>query len=146
MGKRVQIDCSKGGRVKPSFKQDTDVNEIMRKYQRTGTIEHITQKTPMYGDFSQIVDYKTATDTVIQAKNAFMELPADLRASFTHDPQELLIYLEQGGDIEERLDSIRADTRPETPEPPAEPPAKHVPTPPNQAPEAEPESPIQGGE
>lgn len=143
---RVQIDCSEGGRVKPSFKEDTDVNEIMRKYQRTGTIEHITQKTPMYGDFSQITDYKTASDLVLTAKSAFMELPADLRSSFGHDPQNLLTFLEDGGDIEDHLEAIREDTRPETPPPPDEPPANHVPTPPNERPQQERESPIQGGE
>ncbi len=136
---RVQIDCSKGGRVKPSFRDEVDVNEIMRKYQRTGTIEHITDKTPMYGDFTNVVDYKTATDLVITAKDAFMELPADLRSSFGHDPQQLLVFLEEGNSVEERLDDIRADTRENDP-------AKTVPDTRPDPETPEPESPIQGGE
>lgn len=136
---RVRTNASIGGRTKQSFKGETNINEIMAKYQRSGTIDHISEKTPRYGDFSQVGDFASALRLVKQSEESFMELPSDLRSEFDNDPGQLLDFIEGGGDIEEMQNDLRADKRPEAPEAPE---ATTVPTPQ----EPTPESPVQGGE
>lgn len=74
------------------FKDEVDINEIVRRFGLTHTMPE-APRLPTYGDFTGISDYKTAMDAVVAARDGFMELPAELRATFENDPQRLLDFL-----------------------------------------------------
>lgn len=87
---RVQTFVEGVSRTKQSPTDDTDVNAIMRKYLSSGLISHYSRQEPRYGDFTMGVDYHTALNSVREAQERFMELPAHVRQHVGNDPGALL--------------------------------------------------------
>lgn len=78
------------------FKNDADINEIVRRAKKTGSLIDPSIKVgrvPQFGDFSGVVDYHTAQNQLIEAKNAFMQLDPYVRQRFRNDPHELIEFL-----------------------------------------------------
>lgn len=85
------------------FKDECDINVIVQRFGLTGELPE-NLRLPVSGDFTGIVDFKTAMDAVSQAQSAFMELPAQLRARFENDPQRLMRFLENDKNREEAVE------------------------------------------
>lgn len=86
------LRCEDASRTQQHFKDETDINNILRMFNITGQLPK-KAVTPQYGDFSGVVDYHTALNAVIAAEDEFMTLPANLRARFDNDPAELIEFL-----------------------------------------------------
>lgn len=91
------------GLTQQEFRDESDINTIVRRFGLTGELPADQVRIPRVGDFSHVVDFKTALDSVIQAKDAFMQLPAELRARFQNDPQELMMFLEDEKNRDEAI-------------------------------------------
>jgi phage internal scaffolding protein len=74
------------GLTEQSHKDECDINNIIRKYDKTGLITHVNNATAEYGDYTEINEYQESLNMVIKAQNAFDELPADIRKKFGNDP------------------------------------------------------------
>jgi phage internal scaffolding protein len=85
-----------------SFAEDADINVIMERYGVTGQMP-LNPKTPMYGDFSNINDYQSSMNAIINAQRDFMDLPAKIRARFDNNPQRLLEFMEDKQNLEEAI-------------------------------------------
>jgi hypothetical protein len=74
--------------TKQSFKEECDINTIVRRFEATGQIDHINQAAAkgLYTDLPDGLDLQSALDQVKQAEAAFMALPAAARAHFDNDP------------------------------------------------------------
>lgn len=79
------------GKTKPEFKESCDVNYILEKYKNTGELP-LMQRKPIYGDFSNPVDYQTSLHVVMKAEQQFNELPAEVRKRFDNDPALFLDF------------------------------------------------------
>lgn len=90
---RVKTPVGGKSRAKQSFKAQCDINTIMKKYEKTGLIDHV-KTGGTYGDFTQVTDYHTALNQIQAAEEAFMTLPASLRGRFENDPAQLISFLE----------------------------------------------------
>lgn len=88
--KRILTEVGSVSRTKQAFKEDTDINAIMRKYLATGLLTHQARVEPRYGDFSSSVDYLTALNMIKDAQDRFMELPSKVRSYFQNDWGKLL--------------------------------------------------------
>ena len=88
--------------TKQSFKDECDINVIVRRFGLTGEIPGDFQ-TPVSGDFRGLPDFRGALDMVRAAEAAFLELPAELRKRFGHDPQQLMEFLEDGRNKDEAI-------------------------------------------
>lgn len=75
-----------------SMAEDADLNVMMARFGVTGKMPE-NPRIPSYGDFSDIRDYRSALEAVTNASDAFMALPATLRAQFDNDPQRLLEFV-----------------------------------------------------
>lgn len=75
-----------------SFKDECDFNKVMAQWAKTGIITHVNERQPVYGDVDP-VDFQTALNTVIQAEESFMALPAHVRDRFDNDPSRLFEFL-----------------------------------------------------
>ena len=85
--------CEEPSLAQQQFKDETDINNILRQFNITGQLPNSTL-SPRYGDFTGISDYKTALDRVIAADEEFMNLPATIRARFNNDAAELIQFLD----------------------------------------------------
>lgn len=84
------------------YKDDCDVNIIMERYMKTGMMPQSV--APMLeGDFSNLPSYAEAMQTVIDAQDMFMEIPAKIRLKFENDPQQLINYLADPSNDEEAI-------------------------------------------
>lgn len=122
--RRVQKHFEGESRTKQSFKNECDVNFIMKKYEKTGQITHLQRGTPQSGDFSDFVDYQAALEVVHGAQEMFSNLGARVRARFANDPQQFLDFIQNP---ENRDEAIQLGLI-EKPKPP--PPAPAAPEPP----------------
>lgn len=82
---KVELVCAEKSRTKQSMKQECDVNFIVQQFAKTGYLPHYEKYQGEYGVFEDI-DYHTAMNQVIEAQDAFMELPASVRKTFGNDP------------------------------------------------------------
>lgn len=83
---RVQLDCGTELITKQSHKDECDIHNILRQYQRTGIIQHINSQSPLFTDLPSNIDYQDAMNTLIQAQETFAALPSSVRDSFKNDP------------------------------------------------------------
>ena len=86
------LHCEDATLTQQHFKDETDINNILRQFNITGLLPE-SPLSPRYGDFTGIVDYHSALNSVIAAEDGFMELPAMLRARFNNDPAQLIDFL-----------------------------------------------------
>jgi len=72
-------------RTQQSFRDDCDINNILRKFNVTGQLP-LNGVQPQYGDFSGVTDYQSALNAVMAAQDSFLALPAKVRSRFDNDP------------------------------------------------------------
>lgn len=103
--KRVATAPSnKPTRTQQQFAKDCDVNNIIAKYKKTGTVTHVrNQAEGVYANLIDIPDYQGAMQHIINAQNAFGDLPASTRARFGNDPQQLIDFLKNPENKEESI-------------------------------------------
>lgn len=73
------------GRTKQSFKDSTDINKMIYRHAKAGTLSHLEKYKGVYGDFSDF-DFTEAQNRLARAKSIFEELPAETRREFGNDP------------------------------------------------------------
>lgn len=76
-----------------SFKDECDVNNILRRYDQTGLITHVQQVQGQYGDFTQVNEYRESLDVVRHAQDSFLALPAKVREQFGNDPGSFIEFV-----------------------------------------------------
>lgn len=100
-GRAGGLDFSKSvSRTKQEMKAETDINEIMKRYIRFGTLPPGVG-IGRYGDFSKVEDYQAALNLVMDAEGQFAALPARVRDRFQNDPSQLLAFVQDAKNLEE---------------------------------------------
>lgn len=95
-----------------AHKNQCDVNMIIAKYDKTGLISHTTRFEAQFGDMRG-VDYKTALDKVLAAKNMFDDMPSHVRNRFNNNPEEFLTFFENEANRDEAIKLGLIDRRTE---------------------------------
>lgn len=90
-------------RTKQSFKEECDINNILKKYGRTGQLPDLIEKDPIYGDFSEPTSYQEAMNLVILANEQFANLSAKTRERFSNDPVKFLEFTNNPENIDEMV-------------------------------------------
>lgn len=99
------------GLTKQSFKEDADINVIVKRFGITGALPE-NVRTPQYGDFTAAVDYQSALNAVIAAQESFMSMPADVRARFGNDPGAFVDFCNNPANRDEAVKLGLVDTPP----------------------------------
>lgn len=87
-------------RTEQCFKDDCDVNHIMRRF-AAGQVPKFAKTGLQFGDFTQVVDHQQALQLVIDAESEFMKLPADLRKRFGNDVSDFLAFYDDPASYDE---------------------------------------------
>lgn len=85
------------------FKDECDINNIMKSYQETGTISHLNPKAHIFGDFSDVKDFRESMELITYAQSQFDQLPAKVRSRFNNDPAELVEFCNHSSNLEEAI-------------------------------------------
>jgi phage internal scaffolding protein len=79
------VECLEPTKAIQSQAEEADINTIVRRFGVTGRLPE-NVRAPTYADFDEIVDFQSAQNAIIQARDSFMRMPAGLRARFDNDP------------------------------------------------------------
>ncbi len=78
----IEVKDYSDGRTKQSFKNSTDINKILAKAQKVGSISHLVRHGAFYGDFSDVPELLDAHTRLKAGEKIFSELPSELRKEF----------------------------------------------------------------
>lgn len=81
-------------------KEQSDINYIVARAEKIGGIQKPVNE-PVYADVSNMPDYQTAQNIIIDANNRFMQLPSAVRLRFNNNPSELIRFLQKAENIDE---------------------------------------------
>lgn len=112
--------CSRPGRTdgdgKPIYrteqhhKNECDVNRIIKKYDKTGVIHHVSKFEAEFGDATG-PDFKSAMDLVVRSQANFDQLPSNIRKRFKNSAGELLAFMDDASNREEAIELGLIDRR-----------------------------------
>lgn len=97
-------------------RDEVDINTIIRRFGIGGPAP-ANVRAPMYGDFSEVTDFQSAMQAVIDAEASFMQMTPEVRARFQNDPGAFVDFCSK----DENVDEMRrlGLCRPEDVPPPA---------------------------
>ncbi len=87
-----------------SFKAECDINNIMKKYIKTGMITHVNENAGRFVDVGEVGSYHEAVTRVRETQKFFEGLPTAIRDEFGHDVSEFLDFI---GDPDNRSEVRR---------------------------------------
>ena len=99
------------------FKDDCDLNLIMKNYHEKGVVPDLVRSNPSYRDFSTVTDFMDAMNTVVKAQEQFDALPAEVRSRFSNDPALFLAFATDPKNLPEMVKLGFATEVVPTPEP-----------------------------
>jgi phage internal scaffolding protein len=115
-------------RAKQEFKDQCDMNNIIKAYRLTGQINHVAANAAQgrYEDLPDEFDLQQSLNVVREADAAFASLPAKLRDRFGNDPAKFLGFLSNPENIDEArrlgiINSVKPESGGNNPPPPPSP-------------------------
>lgn len=97
------LDCSGSpSRTQQHFRDETDINVMVQRFQRTG-IPEAPPVFPGVRDFTEVHDFRSAMQAVIDADRAFAALPSGVRERFMNDPARLLDFVSDDANYDEAV-------------------------------------------
>lgn len=132
---RSSISFTGKGRTKQEFKDESDINQIMARYMRTGNLDNVTTRLPQFVDVDGS-DFQQAMLVVAESKSMFQELPANIRTQFENDPGKFLDFVHDPKNRAEMAEMglLRAGADLGTPPPNQAAPTQPTPAPANPSP------------
>lgn len=80
--------------TKQSFKDECDINNILKSYAKTGLLTHLNPNPGSYMDLTNIdPDYLQTLNTINEASDTFSLLPSQIRKKFDNDPLTFLTFV-----------------------------------------------------
>lgn len=127
--------------TRQEFKDECDINVIMRRYQSTGELPILNQGTAQFLDVSASLQFQDSMNFVADAQSMFNELPSAIRDRFYNDPAQFLDFCSNGDNRKELAqmglltpEATREALLPPTPAVPTAPPTKTQEKPPEASP------------
>lgn len=100
------------GKTQQQFKDECDINNIMKAYSVTGLFTHVNTNEPRYLDATGY-DYQAAMNLVAEAQGLFAQLPSDVRYEFENNPQKFLEFCENPANAPRLAEMGLATLRPQ---------------------------------
>uniref|UniRef100_A0AAU8B8T8 Internal scaffolding protein n=1 Tax=Dulem virus 100 TaxID=3145577 RepID=A0AAU8B8T8_9VIRU len=122
------LRCEDGTRTQQQFKDECDINTILERFAITGQLPN-DLRVPITDEFDDITDYHSAINKLIEADNAFMQMPATIRERFGNDAGAFVNYVSDPANLEQCREWGLAAPKP-APQAPIE--VRVIPAPPEQ--------------
>lgn len=105
MRERVRKVFTQPSRTKQAFKQECDINQVMKKFKKVNGYDYLSRHADVvygnFGDFSDVPTLLEARERIIRAEEAFGALPSQLRKRFSNDPAQFLDFVHDPKNEEE---------------------------------------------
>lgn len=90
---RVTLKFTEPSLTKQQFKSQTNINNLVSQYVKTGEFQHVNTKIPSYG-YAASNDFMESMIIVEDARQMFAALPSRIRSEFDNDPASFLAFAE----------------------------------------------------
>lgn len=113
--RKAALYCKDPTRTQQQFKDETNINNIMKKYGVTGELP-LLQRPPLPEDYEDITDFQSAMNVIRRAQEAFNQMPSGIRARFQNNPH---IFAQFFNDPENHAEAVKMGlviVRPKEPE------------------------------
>jgi len=90
------------GLTKSDMKQESDINFIMSKYQKTGLVSFVNENQAEYMEAPEM-DFHEAMEYLAKSNELFGEMPSSLRKRFNNDPGEFLDFVHDENNADEMV-------------------------------------------
>lgn len=98
--------------TKQSMSKELDVNNIIKKYNKTGILQQAHQFEGVYGDFNSY-DLQEAIQKVDKANELFMEVPSEVRAKFNNDAGAFIDFATDAANLDQMREWGLAKPKPQ---------------------------------
>jgi phage internal scaffolding protein len=78
--------------TRQEFRDECDINVIMRRYQSTGELPVLNQGTAQFLDVSSSLLFQESMNFIAEAQSMFNDLPSSIRDRFANDPATFLDF------------------------------------------------------
>lgn len=112
---RVHPPTGEKSRTMQEFREESNINIIMAKYEKTKMIDHLNENQGHYGDFISYDDYHSSLNKIYAAQATFDSLPAQMRFKFNNDPAQFLNFVQDEKNYDEMVEMGLANARPPAP-------------------------------
>lgn len=113
----VKFDLKKNPpRTKQDFREECDVNQILRRFMKTGEMP-VPNATPRYVDAASLPDLQTSLHIMQEAEAHFLKLPAQVRKHFDNNPQAFVDFATKPENLEQLREWKIAPPAPAEPKP-----------------------------
>lgn len=102
VSRETGLECKDETRTQQHFKDEVDINTIVKRFGLTGQLPE-NVRVPLQVDFEDIFDFQTAMNVVRAGEEAFMTMPADVRARFGNDPARFLSFVQDPANTDEAV-------------------------------------------
>lgn len=102
--------------------QNCDIHTIMRKYEKTGILEHANAHQGTYMEMPTAPDFHEAQNIIATANSMFESVPSSIRKKFDNDPTRYIEFMQKAENYAEIVKmGLDASHLPTPPEPAAAP-------------------------
>lgn len=91
--------CTDLTRTQQQFKDECDINGIVERFGITGQLPN-NLRMPIQDEFIETMDYQTALNKLMEADDAFMQLPANVRKEFQNDAGRFVEFASNPDNLE----------------------------------------------
>lgn len=114
--KQTELICEEETKAQQQFKEECDINTIIERFGLGAEIP-VDLRIPLQGEFESVFDYQSALNQLIEADEAFMQLPASIRERFQNNAGKLLDFLSDPANKDEaqKLGLLKAIEAPQGP-------------------------------
>lgn len=105
-GPKVKFACRFPSRTQQHFRNECDINNIMKRYLTTGYLTdpmNVSTRKPMFGDFSNVSEFQNAQNVIADAVQAFEAMPSYLRKRFQNNPVLFLEFVNNSDNYDEAV-------------------------------------------
>lgn len=100
---RVTTTNNSPSMTKQSLADSADINKIIKKYHKTNIMPDLNKLEATYGEITSD-DLQTATQKVMDANDAFMEVPSIIRMQFNNDAGSFINYATNPDNIDQMVE------------------------------------------
>lgn len=98
------LRCADVSLARQEFREESDINTIVDRF-GIGYDMPEGVRAPTFEDFADVFDFQSAMNVSLKAREAFMALPAAVRAEFGNDPQAFVAFASDDRNFD-RLDAL----------------------------------------
>ena len=112
-GRLLQVKEYPDGLTKQSFARECDINFLLQRAQKAGTLSHLEKHQHHYGDFADY-DFFDAQIMLTRGREIFDDLPSEIRHEFGQSPAAFFEYVNDPANVDklrEKLPGLAAPGR-----------------------------------